>query len=280
MKQLTTKEIISLRLIGKYGYVTPSLLSYAGVGTDKLTRAILADLVSKKLLHRLVFSDAAQRPGRNEYFYALNEAGANILVELDHIEKEDINYPSNPRSTFSTDYYHRKTMIKTNIYIDRMCKDKNLDLRFFHTYYTSRKGVKQARGHFQRSTKFSWPDNPKGIWSDGIFCLEKAGNPALWCLEIHNGDDTKRLLEQLAAYCYALSVGQPALTYGLKVPTYILILMELPNYIHYICERMKLYPDIFSAFVDRFYFAPQSALDRDIFSNLTRYDGQIVSFPY
>ena len=51
----------------------------------------------------------------------------------------------------------------------------------------------------------------------------------LYCLEMYNGRDTKRVLKQLRQYLQALTLGSPSIKYNFKRGNRVLCVFEFPS---------------------------------------------------
>lgn len=127
----------------------------------------------------------------------------HLLLEYTDLEEEEILIPKGRATYFSQDYFHRKYTIDTQIAIHQEAKKQGMEVSFFVRYFDK---VGSARKGGLTSLAKINIDSKNFIIPDGIFMIDRGGEQYLYCLEIYNGKDTKRVVNQLKKHIRALEL--------------------------------------------------------------------------
>lgn len=99
-----------------------------------------------------------------------------------------------------------------------------VEVEFFDRYFDT---VGNNRNDSNLTSKTKVEFSTGSLKADGIFILNVPDlERYLYCLEVHNGKDTKRALEQMAPYVNALALKAPSLKYGFQRGCRVLWLFE------------------------------------------------------
>ncbi len=131
-----------------------------------------------------------------------------LLAWESELKIENIRYPKSTSSIVGRDIAHRVSFVNTQISYDRWRSERGLKNVFFHTYFDKVGSNRNAsiNGFSRAITRL---ELGKGVFTepDGIFCYLKNDIPKFFLLEVHNGNDSERALEQLRSHCFAILEG-------------------------------------------------------------------------
>ncbi len=132
--------------------------------------------------------------GRLDAIYCLSTHGAKVVRDLGVAENE-INYPKRV-TAFKNEYNHRIFCVDFHIALNSFAGEIGANVDLFETYYSD--GKKRGKKGVPR-TSFELDGSP--IVPDAIFSFTtNDGIRRLCCFEQHNGEDAKRLINQLENY--------------------------------------------------------------------------------
>jgi len=182
--------------------------------------------------------------GRVQNIYYLLKKGALFISENLGIELEDIQYPKNIDGIFRNDYFHRISTVNSQISFEQWAKRLDYTVLFFHTYFHkvgSAKGTKD-NNPLKSITRIEI-DETTFIEPDAIFLYRTKERLQLMVLEVHNGKDVTRLVNQLKLISFAVSKGlftsKYKKQYGLETVPRILVTLESDNMIRLVQKRMN-----------------------------------------
>jgi hypothetical protein len=225
---LTEKEIKILNALAKYKFLTNSQLVTLKIGHIQRVRQAtkkLAEYPTKKnaFIGSLRFP-VSNRFGRLENIHFLTLEGAKTLIEIDDRDLSELNFVK-IATVFYNDYWHRKFCIDFQISLTQEIENNLsnvLELPIFERYF-DKTGANRTKndniGRLRAITRADF-DGENYIIPDANFIIQKKDNPnvqALFCLEMTNGKDTKRVLRQLEKHKKAMQQGIIPEKYNLKV---------------------------------------------------------------
>jgi hypothetical protein len=135
---------------------------------------------------------------------------------------------------YKNDYFHRKGIIDLHISLVKQSKEENFEIEFFHTYFDKVGSVRKGNNLTALTairTKQSY------FVADAVYILNKNGECSLYCLELHNGKNTKKMLAQLDAYIEAIYLGSTAEKYGLQKNPNVVCVFEDKGCMEAVKER-------------------------------------------
>jgi hypothetical protein len=197
----------------------------------------LSILREKKLVNRYSFATVPKH-GRMEDLYSLTERGARIVSENLDIPLEKIKYPSRATTEFKNDYNHRVATINTMVSFVLWANSEGYEVDFFDTYYDKVGSQKKSETGVQSRTRLDLP-NDTFINTDANIRYIKNNQSYLFCIEVYNGKDTKRINEQLRKLTFATFEGIPSKKYNHSKANRNLIILEHESYIQYAIDRLK-----------------------------------------
>lgn len=227
--------------LSRFKFMTrPHLVSY-GIGSQTssgIPSAITA-LRSRKLITTYCFALDNKR-GKLADVHVLTEKGAKIVSENLDIPLEEIRYPNRSSTEFKNDYFHRMSTVSVLI-VFRLWTEKNgYSVDIFDTYYDKVGSQRKSENGVQSKTRLDLSDKTS-INPDAIIRY-KAKKDHFFCIEVHNGTTTKRLIEKLQKLALAINEGAAGEKYGIEQSSRNLIVMEHESYIKNTIEWIKKDP--------------------------------------
>lgn len=275
------KQLEIVEALARYKFLTVSLIEI--LLQDRTKRQIqtyVRQLISTKnpLIARIVYPPHPVN-GKLENLYYLTSHGVKFLIdELGYIG-ENIKYPKNLGTLLFRDYYHRVNTIKFQVYLCKWLDNNSLELNFLYSYYDKTGGnrVKGAEvGKLTAKTKIEL-DAEIYILPDCIFSITAKNKPYLFLMEMHQGKDTGKLLNQIRGHRKALETGRATTKFNLDVGARSLFIFELEATKQAVLNRINEINDI-SEYKDYFLFKTLDEVESNFFSNWTRPDKKTIYF--
>lgn len=210
MKLYTEVDENILRLLGHYKYMTLAHLVKAGSGGKSYTSTRVKKLREGGLIGVSQYGGVYKSGGggRAENINYLLPRGAKLLAENNGMGLEQIHYPKNIDGIFRNDYFHRISTVSTQISFELWAKRLDYEVLFFETYFHKVGSAKTAKDDnpLRSITRVSFADG-SFIEPDAIFAVDKGDKKLFFCLEVHNGVDVSRLVEQMKRISRAVAKG-------------------------------------------------------------------------
>lgn len=233
-----------LRKLATHKYLTVSQLVKLKVGIKNRIYEALKKLIDAKLVK---FADykALLRYGKQlERIHFLTPKGATLLVEnTPNLHYDNIRYPKSSTTLFTHDYFHRVSTINTQISIFEWSAKHSFDLIRYDTYFDvigSRKKHQKEPMHAVTRIEFG---NGHFLDPDSIVIYQKPMRKAqILLIEVYNGRDTKRVIEQLRKHVYTVKHGLAASKYQLEVVTKVCCTFEHESNLQAVLKRVEIDP--------------------------------------
>ncbi|MCU0469359.1 MAG: replication-relaxation family protein [Arcicella sp.] len=231
-----------LLALARYKFLTVSQLYDANVGVLNRIRDALAILRAKKLTAKQQFGGMGYAyKGTVQDIHYLTSKGAKILLEHSDLQTHEIKYPKSTNTFFRHDYYHRIATINAEIALEKWMQSHKAE-KLFCCNYTDKAGSQRSnneheKGTLRSETRLTFSDS-KFIEPDIIFGYRTPQKNYLYCLEIYNGKDTKRVIEQLVKLAQATSEGLVGSTFGYEVDNRVLCSFEHESNMKAVIERI------------------------------------------
>lgn len=220
IERLNDPQVNVIKTLAVYKFLTTSQMVRLGVCFDKsnLQKHIVGIRDRKTPYIYGTGPKTLAGAGRLESVYYLSPLGVEVAKELGI---SDPKYPINKYISHTQDYYHRKSVIDFEISVRSMPVEVEVFDRYFDTV-----GNNRNDSNLTSKTKVDFATG--SLKADGIFILNipELNERYLYCLEVHNGKDTKRALEQMAPYVNALAVKAPSQKYNFERGCRVLWLFE------------------------------------------------------
>ena len=238
MNYLTPQQVNILLALAKYKYLTLGQFSVLEIGKDRsFIRKNLAVLRERKLTDRMTFGLVPSK-GKQEDIHYLTEKGAKEILQNFDLEADQVRHPSRSSTFFKNDYLHRVSTVDIMISFNQWADRNGYEIDFFETYFDKVGSQRATDTGVQSKTRLDLP-NGQSISPDGMIKYTTPGNSFLFCLEVYNGKDTKRVTEQVRKLVYATFEGVPSEKYGHNKANRILIIFQYDSYKQTAIERIK-----------------------------------------
>lgn len=276
MDFFTPQQTAILSSIAKYKYLTVNHFKALKIGSsDRLIRDNLKILRDRKLTEKMSFGTIPIK-GRFQDLHFLTERGAKMLIESLDLEPEEVKHPSRASTFFKNDYLHRVSTIDLMISFNQWAEKNGYTIDLFDTYFDKVGSQRATETGVQSKTRFDLP-NGKNISPDAVIKYEANGKNYLFCLEVYNGKDTKRVIEQIRKLTYATFEGIPSKKYNHNKANRNLILFEFDDYKNYAIDRIKKDPYLsqFEGLEKVFFFSSIEAQKVNFGANWTDLNSKI-----
>lgn len=223
---LKAGAVAILNALGTFRFLTPQQMVTAGAAnTASALYPLLKELVTKPrpLAGKIDFGSLPGQ-GRLSTVYHLTARGAEVLADSGRPSRT-IAVPKRVRF-FAKDYFHRVQCVDMHIAVTQMAERLGARLPLYATYYAQ--GTKTSEDDFAPKTTVKWPKGQ--LTADAVF--ELAGPDAhsrLCFLELHRGDDARRIKGQINAYMAAVAWEALETAFDYDHAARILIVFEDPG---------------------------------------------------
>ena len=89
---------------------------------------------------------------------------------------------------------------------------------------------------------------------DGVLLFEKEGKPKMFLIEIYNGKDTKRVINQLRKHVYVIKHGLAAAKYDVKIAARVVSTFEQEGNMKAVLERLAIDPYFQFEGIENYFF--------------------------
>lgn len=152
---------------------------------------------------------------------------------------EQIKYPKATNTLVKNDFLHRihtlDLMIAYNKWIDTAGHHK----LFFDVYFDTNGSQRDQKNGALRSKTRIEMGNQGFIDPDGIFAFEQQDMCRVFVLEMANGFDTRRIVEQIRKNLMASYNGLVGDKYGLPHTATLLVVVEYDTMLKNVLQRVK-----------------------------------------
>lgn len=232
-------EIKIMQFLAKYTYLSKSQLIWLWIKvSDRTFYKVLARLREPACWFIATRSFAPHpKHGAREDIHYLKPRGRKYLIEQHKWQPWDITIPIGS-SRFYADYDHRKRTIRIQILLSDLVLKNEWNIILYTNYFT---WIKKESGKWRESSTKTLAGN-SFLRADSIILIQRGDTKQLFCLEVHNGYDIIRIVEQLKQYWKALSEWSPSKKYKLKVVCRVLVVFEHLKTLQATVERLHYEP--------------------------------------
>jgi hypothetical protein len=249
-----------LKALGKYKFLTSQQL-WKLVGNKSL-HVIYNDL---KVLKERGFSDyivygGVSRSGTMAKLHYLTSKGARVTADIEGVSIDQVKYPKSTNTLVKNDFFHRIFTIDMMIAFDKWIAGTEHEPIFFDVYFDKTGSQrKQEEGALKGKTRVEIGKN-NFIDPDGIFLYRTNQKDELRILEVANGLDSKRIMQQIRNVVFASYQGYVSEKYKVLTTPKILIAFEKDSTMQAVISRIRVdnYLDSFENLNDYLFFALQS----------------------
>lgn len=229
-----------MRYIAHYKYLTLNLLEDLTGYHYQTVWEYSKYLLELKFVNKTNYGIGNAQQGRLSSIYYLTNKGATFLLEHTELEEYEIKHPSRNSIILTNDYFHRLNSVQTHISYDRFIKSQGYESLALHTYYDKGTGSQRSKSQkFQSATRLDFPDGSH-IEPDLIAWYQTPTQDKLmFCIEVYNGNDTKRVLTQLYKLLKATQLGLAPLRYGHNKDNRILVIFEHESNMQAVVKKLS-----------------------------------------
>jgi len=209
---------------------------------------------------------------RLQNYYYLKPKGKNFLIEHLQYNENRIKMPIGTSSMFFRDYYHRTNAIDFQIELYLYVLKNRWEILLYDTYYDYTWSTKKNLP-LKAKTKLIFADGSFFI-PDAIMKLRLNGEIKIYTFEIYNGQDTKRVMQQLQKHIQSLQEGLPSIVLDEKKGSKVLLLFDSPSCMRAVMARV-CGESIFLNFKNLFLFCDTQTSNTQ-FNSWCSCDGKLV----
>lgn len=182
--------------------------------------------------------------GRAENIHYLLPKGVKLLEENFAELEGKIHHPKNIDVSFRNDYFHRISTVNTHIAFELWAREKGYTPLFFHTYFHKVGSAKKTRENnpLKSVTRVTFTDG-SFIEPDCIAGYDTGNKRWLLVIEVNNGKDTTRIVDQIKKISVALLHGLITKMYQqshqINVSPRVLCTVETADMLRLVLKRIK-----------------------------------------
>ena len=238
MLHITPIQENVLYKLAEYKFLTISQFAEILGSSPNWTRTQINKLIEIGVLGSTSYGVIPQK-GLLEKVYYLTAKGTKILCDDLGIEKEKIRYPIG-EVTFRHDYFHRFWTVNVHIALNKFIEANNGQSFTLLTYYD--KIGSQRKEGMTVATRLDFEDEQKNkvhINPDMLAGYYLNNKPYLFAIEIYNGKDTQRVIEQVKKVFIAIYEGSTAQKFPVKKSSRLLLVFEHEAILKATLQRVK-----------------------------------------
>lgn len=276
MRFLTQSETALLENLAIYKFLTNPQIEALGVkkgapNVRKFTKEFMEKF--PKVIERVSMGVQAQA-GRIPHLYYLTPKGAEFAAEMLNIDLADVKHPAPQAVASFRDYAHRVSTIDFFISLRNWAKSKGFEVLFTDSYF-DKIGANRGAEKLRAKTKVDFGEGY--IIPDGAGMIETNGIKHLFLLEVYNGMDTKRVIEQLEKHLVAISEGSPSIKYDFDRGNFVAVVFDSPEAKNAAMKRMSENPH-FKEFKKYFRFKTIDDFKNSFYDGWELFDKSKVNF--
>ena len=251
-QNLTPSQTKVMSALARYKFLTSSqMVGQLGIMSHEKnlnTQLRLLRAMSRPFIGSNTFG-AIPKLGRLESLHYLTKRGAKILIEELGYDPEKILMPTDTSKLFYQDYFHRKFTIDCHIAIQMWADLHGIEMIFFDRYF-DKVGNNRIAKNMKAKTKIMIKGD-QYIIADGIFMIRLADGYEIFCLEMYNGQNTIRTINQLKKHIEVFELGSLSDQYGLDYAHQVLCVFEEQSLLEAVLERAR--NDVAFTYVKEFF---------------------------
>ena len=270
IKQMQWKILSAL---GKYKFLTARQMSLLKIGAVNRLYIELRDIEKAGLISNVQHGVGVMK---TEKLHFLTLKGAKTLIEgQQNISEEDVKFPKSGTALVKNDLYHRISFIDTQIAYHKWIEGREIETEFFDSYLDSVGSMRNSTNGFLRpKTRVNF-DNGKFADPDGILSYTYRDKQRLYIVETYNGNDSKRVYDQLKKMSPAIIGGFCAMKYELEIGVRVLSTFDHePNMV---ATMKRMVADPYFQKLRPFYLFQTAVEVHKDFNTWVDMDGQVVS---
>ena len=272
MLVLTEVQTRILESLSRYKYLTHSQMHRLRIAHEQVirknTRKLLGFPNEKRPVIGVIKFPITARTGHIENVYYLSEEGADYLAEILNLDRGELDF-QRTTSVFHRDYWHRKYTVDFHIWLTQALKgNEHIEIGVFDRYFDKTGANRTKNPNLARLRAKTRVDfGELYIIPDVNFILQGLQDPckkALFCFEMTNGRNTKRILGQIHKHSLAMEAGAMARAYGIDRADYrVLFLFSEQSLFDAVKNRFHTVREL-RGFGDHFFFGTLEEAERDV----------------
>jgi hypothetical protein len=275
MRTITPSQLTILKAIGRYKFLTISLIDTLKIFKNKVSiyRAIAPLKDGKKPLVIAHSYGLHPTKGQLESLLYLTKYGKELLVDSG-IEESKIQIPIN-KTLVSTDYFHRVFTISTFVYMDIFLKSTSNHTIFYHYYFD--KAKKEPNKRYRQAKNHIKLNNDKFIIPDAVAKFKYEDKVYLYLIEIHNGKDTNKIFVQVLNHINAINLGTPKEKYNHPKNNRVAIVFEHKSCMEALIKKISSEPKL-NNYLKLFIFNSFENIKKDFNNNWLLFNSKSCNF--
>ncbi len=161
------------------------------------------------------------------------------MAGIEQLDLEQIKYPKATNTLVKNDFLHRIHTLDLMIAYDKWIDTAGYNKLFFDVYFDTNGSQRDQKNGALRSKTRIEMGNQGFIDPDGIFAFEQQDMCRIFVLEMANGFDTKRIVEQIKKNLMASYNGLVGDKYGLPHTATLLVVVEYDTMLKNVLHRIK-----------------------------------------
>lgn len=279
MFYLKENQVKAIKLLAKFKYLTSSQLVETMKSYKRrayLTKALKPLLGMKKPL--ITKQDFNPIDGRLESFYYLTKYGKQFLIEECEYADSKIKAPKGLRHISHKDYHHRKFTIDFHINLNQWLVSNEGEIIFLN-YYFDKSGNNRTANKTQSVTALNriCIDKSNSFIPDVNTKFLIDNKEYLYLFEQHNGQDAKRLYEQLCVHITAISKNVVQKKYKFQEYHRVVVVCEFESVKKSVIQRLQKIDGI-EHYYNFVIFKTNEELQEGFFNNWTLINGEKTTF--
>lgn len=276
MHFLTKAETDFLEALALYKFLTNPQVEALGV---RKGAANVRDFTKKFMVKHTgmvgrVSMGVRAQAGKIPHLYYLTPKGAEFVADTLDIEPESIKFPIPQAVASFRDYDHRVSTIDFFISLRLWAVSQGYEVLFTDAYFDK---IGSARGTEKLRAKTKIDTGSGYIIPDGAGMLETPERKHLFLLEVYNGNDTKRVMEQLEKHLVAIGEGSPSIKYNFDRGNFLAVVFDTPEAKNAVIKRMQE-TQKFKEFKNHFRFKTIADFKNSFYDAWELFDGSKVNF--
>lgn len=278
---LTISPIQSEILRGLWTYKFLTAQQLLKLSNGRHLQSIYAELRvlrEKNIIGAIVYWGVSRTWTLQKLHY-LTPKGACIVGEIRRVDLDEVRYPKSTNTLVKNDFVHRINTIDLWIAYDMRIANSQFDPLFFDVYFDTVGSQRWKKPTpLQGKTRIKVANSDVVIDPDAVFAYDDTEELRLFVLEVANGHDTLRIINQVenivfAMYCWAISDK-----YKLEKTPYLLFAFEHISTQKAVMEQVLKNPYLihFNKLTDYLFFSNIETIKNDRINSRINANGESI----
>lgn len=209
-----------------------------------------------------------------ENMYYLTEKGKDIIISHEKVFADNIKVPVGVPLVVK-DFQHRKNFIDFHIALYQYLEEKETQIHRFYAYF-DKIGNNRTSHNLESKTKISLGEDQFFIPDGIIITINENDDKNMYLMEMYNGKDTIRTLQQLAKHSRAIALGTPAQKFKIQKNPHILCVFEYESSKQAVIKRLRS-NERFMPLADFFFFVSLENMQKDFINSWENMNGKALN---